>query len=87
MTFDEIFRKRSRYCVIIVSKDYRDRVWTIHEMRSALSRAVIEKGKEYILPIRLDETELEGLLPTIGYLPIGMGIDKIGDLLVSKLAT
>jgi len=84
-TFDEIFRKRSRYCVIFVSKEYHDRVWTNHELRSAQARAVQEKGKEYILPVRLDDTELEGLLPTIGYVPIDMGIDKIGELLIKKL--
>lgn len=85
ITFDEIFRKRSRFCVMFVSKNYRDRVWTSHEMRSAQARAVEEKGNEYILPIRIDETELDGLLPTISYLPIGMGIGKIGELLIKKL--
>ncbi len=85
ITFDEIFRKRSRFCVMFVSKDYRDRVWTSHEMRSAHARAVEEKGNEYILPIRIDDTELDGLLPTISYLPIDMGIKEIGDLLIKKL--
>jgi len=84
-TFDEIFRKRSRFCVMFVSKDYRDRVWTSHEMRSAQARALEEKGNEYILPVRIDDTELEGLLPTISYLPISMGVEKIGDLLIKKL--
>jgi hypothetical protein len=84
-TFDEIFRKRSRYCVIFVSKEYRDRVWTSHELRSAQARAIEEKGNEYILPIRIDDTELDGLPPTIGYLPVDMGIQKIGGLLIKKL--
>lgn len=84
-TFDEIFRKRSRFCVVFVSKEYRDRVWTSHEMRSAQARAVEEKGNEYILPVRIDDTELDGLLPTLSYLPIGMGVKKIGDLLIKKL--
>lgn len=87
ITFDEIFRKRSRYCVMFVSKDYRNRVWTNHEMRSAQARAVEEKGNEYILPIRIDDTELDGFLPTISYLPINIGIDKIGELLIKKLRT
>jgi hypothetical protein len=37
-TFDEIFRKRSRFCVVFVSAEYRARVWTSHEMRSAQAR-------------------------------------------------
>ena len=85
VTFDEIFRKRARYCVIFVSKEYQNRIWTNHEIRSAQARALNEKGGEYILPIKVDDTELDGLLPTIGYLPLETGIDTIGELLIKKL--
>ncbi|MFN7088288.1 MAG: TIR domain-containing protein [Candidatus Paceibacteria bacterium] len=84
-TFDEIFRKRARYCVIFVSKDYKERVWTNHERQSAQARALNEKGKEYILPIKVDDIELDGMLPTIGYVPLKKGIDKIAELLIKKL--
>jgi hypothetical protein len=83
--FDEIYRKRARFCVMFISKEYRDRKWTILEARSAQARALEEKGREYILPIRVDDTELDGLLPTVGYVPISTGIEKIGELLVQKL--
>jgi hypothetical protein len=85
--FDEIFRKKARYCVMFVSKEYQARKWTSHEARSAQARALEEKGNEYILPIRMDETELEGLLPTIGYVPIATGIEKIGAMLIKKLSS
>jgi TIR domain len=85
--FDEIFRKRARFCVIFVSKEYRDRKWTSLEARSAQARALEEKGKEYILPIRVDDTELAGLLPTVGYVPLASGIDQIGGMLLKKLQT
>ncbi len=84
-TFDEIFRKRARYCVIFVSKDYKERVWTNHERQSAQARALNEKGKEYILPVKIDETELDGMPPTIGYISIKKGVDKIAELLIKKL--
>jgi hypothetical protein len=83
--FDEIFRKRARFCVIFVSEEYRDRKWTIHEARSAQARALEERGNEYILPIRVDDIELDGLLPTIGYVPLNAGIERIGEMLVKKL--
>ena len=70
---------------MFVSKHYRDRVWTTRELGSALARAVEEKGNEYILPVRIDDTILSGLLPTISYLPIDMGVRKIGELLIRKL--
>jgi hypothetical protein len=41
--------------------------------------------KEYVLPIRIDDTELDGLLPTISYVPIAMGVERIGNLLIQKL--
>ena len=84
--FDRIYRKESRFCVMFISDQYAQRMWTTFERRSAQARAIQEKGKEYILPIRIDETDLDGLQPTIGYLSIkDHSIDKIADLLVKKL--
>jgi hypothetical protein len=84
--FDGIFRKKSRYCVMFISKEYAERMWTTHERRSAQARAVQEKGGEYILPIRIDETDLEGLPTTVGYLAIqDQPIDEIAELLLKKL--
>jgi hypothetical protein len=47
---------------------------------------VQENGKEYILPVRVDSTDLDGLSPSIGYVSLAdKSIDEIGKLLVSKL--
>jgi len=84
--FDEIYRKRSKFCVIFVSQEYLDRMWTNHERKSAQARAIQEKGNEYILPVRVDDSELPGLQPTIGYLGLKeFGIDRIAEILVAKL--
>lgn len=86
--FDNIYRKASRYCVMFVSREYADRMWTTHERRSAQARAVEERGSEYILPIRVDNTELEGLLPTLGFLSLDQyAIPRIADMLIAKLRT
>jgi hypothetical protein len=46
-----------------------------------------ERGKEYILPIKADETELPGMPSTIGYVSLReLGIDKISEILLKKLA-
>ncbi len=85
--FDEIYRKRSRYCVIFVSTEYAQRMWTNHERQSALARQVEQRGKEYILPVKVDDTELPGMPPTVGHLAlVDYGIDKIGEMLVEKLS-
>ncbi len=71
--------------MIFVSEEYRDRKWTIHETRSPQARALEEGGNEYILPIRVHDIELEGLLPTIGFVPLNAGIQQFGEMLVKKL--
>lgn len=67
--FDWVYRKASRYCVMFISSFYAAKVWTRHERRSALARALSEKY-EYILPARFDETDLPGLQPTIAYIDL-----------------
>jgi hypothetical protein len=83
--FDDIYRKRARYCVQFISAEYAARMWTNHERKSAQARALVEKGNEYLLPIRVDETELPGMAPTLGYLPLSRGIDSIANALLRKL--
>lgn len=85
ITFSEIYSKKSRFCLILVSDHYNNREWTVHERSNALSRMVKEKGNEYILPIKIDDVSLPGLPDTIGYISIDKGIDTIIGLLIKKL--
>ncbi len=82
---DEIYRKRAKFCVVFVSEEYKERKWTNHELRSAQAKALEQKGEEYILPVKVDDTELDGLPPNIGYVGISLGIEKIAELLIKKL--
>lgn len=63
----EVYSKAQRHVIMFISRHYAEKVWTNHERRAAQSRALMEKG-EYILPVRFDDTALEGLLPTVSYL-------------------
>ena len=65
----DLYRNQAKYCVVFVSKHYAGKLWTNHELKAAQARAFSE-AKEYILPVRLDDTELPGILPTTGYLSI-----------------
>jgi hypothetical protein len=82
---DDIYRKRARFCVVFVSNEYKERRWTSHELRSAQARAVELKGEDYILPIRIDAADLDGLPPNIAYVSIELGIEKIAELVIAKL--
>lgn len=63
----EVYRTKAQYTLVFISKYYKDKVWTNHERRAAQSRA-LEESHEYILPVRFDDTEISGILPTIGYI-------------------
>ncbi len=82
-----VYSKQARFCVVFISASYARKVWTTHELRSALERAVRSTQGQYILPIRLDDTEVDGLPATVGYLPIEMGIPRIAELILEKIAS
>ena len=42
--FDRIYRLSGQYCVIFISTHYVNRMWTRHERRSALARALKERN-------------------------------------------
>lgn len=82
---DEIYRLRARYCVIFISENYAQKIWTNHERESAQARA-LEENREYILPVRLDDTEIPGLHPTIKYLDLnGHEIEEIAEITIKKV--
>jgi len=86
VTLHEVYSERSRYCVMLISKAYASRMWTIHERRAAQERTLRERGAEYILPVRIDSTELRGLPTTIGYISASDGVPQIVRAISSKLS-
>ena len=81
----EVYSKKSRYCLPLMSEAYRDKNWTIFERRASLERAIQERGAEYILPVRIDETEIPGILSTVGYVCLQEGPEKIARLVAEKI--
>lgn len=79
-----VLSKASKYCVMFISKNYKDKVWPTHEKRSALEKQVKSKGR-YILPVRFDDTELPGLQSTIGYINAAdYSPEQLGELIIKK---
>jgi hypothetical protein len=82
---DEIYRQKARFCVVFVSKHYSSKLWTSHERKSAQARAFAE-NREYILPARFDDTEVPGILPTVGYVSLkGLPPESFARLIKCKL--
>jgi len=81
----DLYQNKSRYCILFLSKNYAAKLWTKHELQSAQARALKEQNV-YILPIRLDDTQIPGILPTTAYLDWAQETpETIADLLVEKL--
>jgi hypothetical protein len=82
---DWVYRKAARYCLVFISSDYAAKVWTTHERRSAQARA-LEESREYVLPVRFDDTELPGLPPTVGYVSAKqLTAEEVASLTMRKL--
>ncbi len=63
----DIYSKKAKYVIIFVSKAYAKKAWTNHEREAAQERALKEK-REYILPVKFDDTDIPGLPQTVAYL-------------------
>lgn len=62
----DLYLKKCRYCIIFASAEYAHKIWPNLERRSAQARDISGVG-DYILPVRFDDTEIPGLLPTVYY--------------------
>jgi hypothetical protein len=83
---DEIYRKKSKYCVIFISAEYAKKLWTTHERKSAQARA-FEERVEYILPVRFDDTEIPGIKPTISYIDAReTTTEELAKIIIQKLS-
>ena len=82
---DDVYQHKAEYCVIFISRFYRDKLWTNHELRSAQARA-FQGREEYILPARFDDTEIPGILPTVSYIDLWQTTQQeLVELILTKL--
>lgn len=63
----DIYQNRARFAVVFVSKSYKEKRWTKHELEYIAARK-FKQDEEYLLPVKLDETELDEIPVTTGYL-------------------
>ena len=64
---NDIYKNRAKYCVMFISRHYKEKLWTNHERKAAQARAFKER-EEYILPVRFDNTEIPGINGTDFYI-------------------
>jgi len=76
--FQRIYKMASAFVVMFVSINYAGKSWPTHERRSAFA-GVIQRKRDFILPVRFDDTEVPGLNTNLAYL-------KASDYSPEKLA-
>ena len=80
-----IYARKARYAVLFISRDYIAKRWTGHERQAAQDRA-LQQASPYILPVKLDSSELPGLHSTIGYIDARqVGVERLAELVAEKL--
>lgn len=79
----DIYQNRAHFAVVFVSKYYKQKRWTKHELKYITAR-LFEQDEEYLLPIKLDETELQQIPKTTGYLT-GDTPQKVAITIAKKL--
>jgi len=81
----DIYSNKARYCIMLISLHYVDKVWAKHERKSAQERA-LKESNPYIIPVRLDDTPVPGLPNTIAYFDLrDRSTDELIILTLQKL--
>ncbi|MGH8709812.1 MAG: HEAT repeat domain-containing protein [Burkholderiales bacterium] len=81
----DLYQNRAHFCVMFLSRHYATALWTNHERKAAQARAFRE-SREFILPIRLDDTPIEGVLDTTAFMRWEeYGAERVADTIVEKL--
>ena len=79
----EIYKSKARICLMFVSSAYARKPFTRLERQAAQSTAMFTDDP-YIVPVRLDDTEIPGLLPPVAYVS-GKTPEGLAQLVASKL--
>ena len=81
----KVYSEMAEYTVMFISKHYAAKLWTNRERESAQAHAFSEY-REYILPVRFDDTEIPGLLSTIGYLDArAISPEELAEMIKEKV--
>jgi len=82
---DRTYRERGTYVVVLISAAYRERAYTRVERRAAFDR-MIQDAKEYLLPVKVDDSWIDGLPTSTAYLDLRVhGVLGVCEILVRKI--
>lgn len=69
---EKVYYQDSRYCVMFISRDYKDKCWTKYESECIQERIFLQNEnddfQQYILPVKFDDTKIPGVQESLGYI-------------------
>jgi hypothetical protein len=65
----DVYQNKALYTIMFISKHYAGKLWPTHE-RQAMQARAFQEHQEYVLPARFDDTQIPGVLPTVGYISL-----------------
>jgi len=82
--FVDLYRNRARFVVSFLSRSYL-RPWPTLEKRAALAEA-LQRSSPYLLPVRIDDTDIPGILSTLGVIDLRRHpLEFVRDAVLEKL--
>jgi len=82
----EIYSKRARYCVLLISNSYPKKKWAANIELPAARERIYSEGDNYIIPVLIDDTNLPGVLSTLGHLDLRrISIKEVADRIAMKV--
>ena len=80
-----LYARKARYCVLLISRHYPLASWTAAE-RTLARELALRDAEEYILPVQLDDIEVPGIREVEGYRDLRQdSLESIADVLAQKL--
>jgi len=88
LSLRKVYHEESQFCIMVISEPYVEKMWTNFERQQAIERLIKQKGKAYILPVRLDgyKRDIPGLSGMIGFLSVDSSQpEKVVDAFLKKI--
>ena len=84
--FFKIYNSQALYCMVLISKNYVSKKWPLHELTAAQARE-LDSGEAYILPVRIDDSQVPGMPSTKGYFSLrDLSYNAIAELAARRVA-
>lgn len=85
----DIYSNQARFCLMIISSSYINKMWTRLERRFAIQR-MLESNEDFVLPLKTEDVSVPGIPNTTSYRTIDFhpspeSINEVCEIIIQKL--